>query len=278
MREKYIKWKNRLLWPAMIFMALSTLILCGCDEILYSNLEEKEINEMMAMLLRKGIACQKMPGQEDRWNLMVEAGEMARAIEILMVNGYPKEAFVSIGDIFKKEGLVSSPLEERIRFIHGLSQEVSETISRIDGVLSCKVHVVLPKNDPLAEKLVPSSASVFIKHKAGADLDSQILKIKELVVNSIEGLDYQKVSLALFAAEMDVPQDETLNFVRIYGIKVAPTSVPLLRRQIAIIVALFGGLTTAIVYLILKSKGKLSGSALSKITGSWKLIPFLKSK
>jgi type III secretion protein J len=262
----------------IVFIVLSTLMVMGCNEVLYSNLQEKEINEMMAILLRKGIACQKMPGQEERWSLMVEAGEMARAIEILMTSGYPKESFVSIGDVFKKEGLVSSPLEERIRFIHALSQEVSDTISRIDGILSCKVHVVLPKNDPLAEKLVPSSASVFIKHKAGADLDSQILKIKELVVNSIEGLDYKKVSLALFSAEKDVPMDETLNFVRIYGIKVAPTSVALLRRQMAIVVALIGGLTSALIYFILKSKGKLSNVSVSTITGSWKRIPFLRSK
>jgi type III secretion protein J len=262
----------------MICMVLSTPLIVGCNEILYSNLQEKEINEMMAILLRKGIACQKAAGLEESWNLMVEAGEMARAIEILKVNGYPKEAFVSMGEVFKKEGLVSSPLEERIRFIHALSQEVSDTISRIDGILSCKVHVVLPKNDPLAEKLVPSSASVFIKHKAGADLDSQILKIKELVVNSIEGLDYKKVSLALFPAELDVPKDETLNFVRMYGVKVAPSSVPVLRRQMAIIAALFAGLTSALVYFILKSSGKLANASITAIAGSWKRIPFLKSK
>jgi type III secretion protein J len=278
MSSKYMKREKMFFRWTMICMVLSTLLVIGCDEVLYSNLQEKEINQMMAILLRKGIACQKMPGQEESWNLKVEAGEMARAIEILMVNGYPKEAFVSIGDVFKKEGLVSSPLEERIRFIHALSQEVSDTISRIDGILSCKVHVVLPKNDPLAEKLVPSSASVFIKHKVGADLDSQILKIKELVVNSIEGLDYKKVSLALFPSKMDVPKDETLNFVRLYGIKVAPTSVSMLRRQMAIIVALLGGLTSALLYFILKSKGKLSNISASTITGSWKRIPFLKSK
>jgi type III secretion protein J len=250
----------------------------GCNEVLYSNLQEKEINLMMAILLRKGITCQKMPGQEESWSLMVDAGDMAKAIDILMINGYPKENFVSIGDVFKKEGLVSSPLEERIRFIHALSQEVSDTISRIDGILSCKVHVVLPKNDPLAEKLVPSSASVFIKHKAGADLDSQILKVKELVVNSIEGLDYKKVSLALFPAEMDVPKDESLNFVRVYGLNVAPTSVSVLRRQMAIIVALIGGLTSALIYFILKSFGKLENLSVATLTESWKRIPFFRPK
>jgi type III secretion protein J len=278
MNSKYNKAQSRFFRWAVVCTVLFSLFVVGCDEILYSNLQEQEINEMMAILLRKGIACQKTPDQENMWNLSVDAGEMARAIEILMVNGYPKEEFVSIGDVFKKEGLVSSPLEERIRFIHALSQEVSDTIARIDGILSCKVHVVLPKNDPLAEKLVPSSASVFIKHKAGADLDSQVLKIKELVVNSIEGLDYKKVSLALFEAEIDVPKDETLNFVRIYGLNVAPTSVSLLRRQIALVVALLGGLASALVFYILKLKGKFSNAFVSGIAGSWKRIPFLKTK
>jgi len=48
--------------------------------------------------------------------------------------------------------------------IYALSEELSRTVSEIDGVISARVHVVLPENDPLRRDLVPSSASVFIRH------------------------------------------------------------------------------------------------------------------
>ena len=116
-----------------------------------------------------------------------------------------------MGQLFKKEGLISSPMEERVRFIYALSQEISQTISNIDGVTSARVHIVLPENDPLSGNLIPSSASVFLKHAPDSVAPGKIAAIKELVVNSIEGLAYDKVSVALFETTLNVetaPPDE----------------------------------------------------------------------
>ena len=46
--------------------------------------------------------------------------------------------------------------------MHALAQDLSATISRIDGVVVARVHIVLPDNNPFAEKVKPSSAAVFI--------------------------------------------------------------------------------------------------------------------
>jgi type III secretion protein J len=71
-------------------------------------------------------------------------------------------------------------------------------------VLTARVHVVLPENNPNSyiEVVTPSSATVFIKHQEDIDFALKIPKIKEMVVNSIEGLDYDRVTVNLFPARL----------------------------------------------------------------------------
>jgi type III secretion protein J len=81
--------------------------------------------------------------------------------------------------------------------IFALSQELSRTVSEIDGVLSARVHLVLPENDPLRQQLIPSSASVFIRHRASIPINDLVPQVKMLVANGIAGLSYEKVSVIL---------------------------------------------------------------------------------
>jgi type III secretion protein J len=201
-------------------------MLLACKVELYSNVSEADVNEMMAVLLRNGIECDKTPGQEQSWTIRVDRSDISGALDILKGAGYPKQVFATMGDIFKKAGLVSSPLEERVRFIHALSQELSHTIAQIDGVLAANVHIVLPENNPLSERSVPSAASVFVKYRPDSNLPAYILRIKELVVNSIEGLSYEKVTVVLFEAQPSfVHEREEIPSQSVLGIKVVRDSV-----------------------------------------------------
>jgi type III secretion protein J len=184
------------------------LLMAGCQEELYSNLHEQEANEMLAVLMKHDITASKVRGKKDAINLFVEKSEMPKAVDVLKQNGYPSQSFQDMGDIFKKEGLISSPLEERARYIYAISQDISLTLSKLDGVLSARVHVVLPESDKLGKVLRPSSAAVFIKHRKDVDVESSIPKIKLLVNNSIEGLDYDKITVALFPS---VPLADTVD-------------------------------------------------------------------
>lgn len=78
------------------------------------------------------------------------------------------------------------------------SQELSRTLSEIDGVLVARVHVVLPEpRDAQRAPARAASASIFIKHAADAPLDLYIGQMKQLLSNSIEGLDYERISVVL---------------------------------------------------------------------------------
>lgn len=189
--------RAKLVAPLLIL----TLFLSGCAKVaLFSQLGEVEANEMMAILVQRDIPCSKEPGKEEKWLLKVAPSDFARAVDILKSQGYPRDKFARMGEIFQKSGLVSSPTEERIRYMYALSQELSETIMRIDGVLNARVHIVIPDNDPLAEKVTPSSCAVFIRYRSGFDLESLAPQLKNLVMNSIVGLNHDNVSLVLVPA------------------------------------------------------------------------------
>jgi type III secretion protein J len=185
--------------PALIGLCL-LLAACGRAE-LYSKLTETQANEMIAVLHSAGIEATKKEAGENGWTLQTEKGDFSRAVEVLHSQGYPREEFASLGTVFKREGLVSSPTEEKARLVYGMSQELSHTISEIDGVVQARVHLVLPDNQPLAETGQPASASVFIKYRPGTNIDAQIGKVKALVVNSVQGLKYENVSVETFPAQ-----------------------------------------------------------------------------
>lgn len=189
--------KKRTLVQALITLVM-VMFLSGCQVDLFTGLSEKQGNEMLSILLTHNIPAGKTAAKDNKINLQVDKADVANAIAILKANGYPKDEFADMGSIFEKQGLISSPLEERARYIFGLSQSVSETLSLIDGVITARVHIVLPEAQPLQEVSEPSSASVFIKHREGYDLEQAIPKIKRIVENSVEGLSYDKISVALF--------------------------------------------------------------------------------
>jgi type III secretion protein J len=175
-------------------------LLAACRVELYSGLNEPEANEMLAALAGARIDAVKVQAGESGWQLQVDERDLPAAVEVLQERGLPGPRHVSLGEVFQKQGLVATPAEERVRYIYGLSQELSRTVAEIDGVVSARVHVVIPANDPLSDKLKPSSAAVFIKHRPGIDLRLLAPAVKELVAHSVEGLSYEQVSLTLVPA------------------------------------------------------------------------------
>ena len=218
------------MWQKLGYSCL-LLLLAGCgQQVLYTGLPEKEANDMAAILLASSINCEKLSGAENTWNISVDKSQFSQAVQLLNEAGYPKDTFSSLGDVFKKSGLVSSPTEERIRFMHALSDELAETLTHIHGVVTARVHIVLPDNDPYTDKITPSSASIFISYLPQINLEDCAKDIRQLVTNSIEGLSYDKVTLSMFPASMPndrVPLSLNLNkpSKRILGVEVVSGSI-----------------------------------------------------
>jgi type III secretion protein J len=192
---------RRKCWLGLILLVL----LSGCKTELYSGLSQQEGNEMYAILRSNGFTVNMEvlgAGKDQSVRLKVPSQQIAQAISLLQRQGYPKQHYATMGDIFSKDGLISSPTEEKARFIYAISQELSHTLSSIDGVLVARVHVVMQEEDKFNKNPEPSTASVFIKYAEDAQVETLTPKIKSLVANSILGLNYDQVSVALFPSSL----------------------------------------------------------------------------
>lgn len=180
------------------------LALSACEEELLKGLSESEANEIVALLHDAGVPAEKRSGADDRVVVLVDEARFSEAVHLLKRHGLPRQSFDSLADVFSGDGIVSSPMEEQARLTHALGQELSQTISSIDGVLSARVHVVLPSENRRGGKELPSSTAVFIRHERSADLTAFVPQIKTLTANAVAGLSYENVSVALFPAA-DIP-------------------------------------------------------------------------
>jgi len=209
--------------------AVVALCLAACKNDLYTKQTEADANSMVSALLENGIDAQKQtPDSGKTWSVATEQDDVVRALAVLRAQGLPQEKYVNLGDMFKKEGLISTPTEERVRFIHGVSQELSATLAQIDGVITARVHIVLPNNDPMAPAVKPSSASVFVKYRPQANLTALTPAIKNMVARSVEGLAYDNVSITLVPGAMIAPPPPPSSTGRVIGWAIAAGVVLLL--------------------------------------------------
>jgi type III secretion protein J len=175
---------------------------CGDRVELHRKLTEQEANEVIAELADKNIRAEKVAAK-DGVVVAVHAADIGRAVRTLEAAGLPRAARTTLGDTFRKEGVISTPLEERARYIYALSQELEATLSNVDGVIVARVHVVLPERIAPGEPVQPASASVFIKHDARLDPDNIRARVRRLVASSLPGM----------TAAVDNPQKLSVIFV-----------------------------------------------------------------
>jgi type III secretion protein J len=174
---------------ALLLVAL--LALAGCDrQVLYSHLDEQQANEVSAALLRANIDIDKRQAERsNEWIVLIAKDDLPAAVALLEAAGLPHRAHPSMGEVFKKEGFVASPTEDKARYLYALSEELSDTLHQIDGVVSARVHVALPDRDLIGDKNESASASVVIVTEPGAHVQERETDIKAIVKDSVEGLD-----------------------------------------------------------------------------------------
>ncbi|NDP59078.1 MAG: EscJ/YscJ/HrcJ family type III secretion inner membrane ring protein [Oxalobacteraceae bacterium] len=191
--------------PRWVLQLSLLLLLWGCSQVsnLQTNLQDADANEIVALLRHNGIEAKKVTAKEGI-TLTVHEADVPRATDIMRAAGLPKRSLANLGTVFKKEGMISTPLEERVRYIHALSEELEFTLQQFDHVVSARVHVVLPERIAPGEPIQPSSAAVFVKYTEPFDEDTNIPRITNLVASSIPGLSgiegRSKVSVVLAPA------------------------------------------------------------------------------
>jgi type III secretion protein J len=189
----------RRIW--LLPLALGLLVLAGCSQQLFGALDESAANQVVGALRVEGLQAQKEAAGEGLWRVTVADGDFARAVQVLKRHNLPPRDFDGLGEVFKKESLVSTPTEERARLIHAMSQELERSLLEMDGVMVARVHPVIPPHDPLNPGKLAATASVLIKHRAGAEVAGREGMVRALVAAGVEGLSYDNVRVLMVAAE-----------------------------------------------------------------------------
>ncbi|WP_246039012.1 type III secretion system inner membrane ring lipoprotein SctJ [Peristeroidobacter soli] len=243
-------------WRSLFGCCLALLLAaCSSKVELISQVTEMQANDVIAALSDQGIEAVKVPGKDGVVSVQVADDKIARAIEIMRAAGLPREPYASLGEVFKKDGLISSPTEEHARMVFALSQELSRTISKIDGVIFAQVHVVLPEQAGFGETSSPSSAAVFIKHEDTADLVSVVPQIRRLVANSIPGLSYDKVSVQLVpSAPQTTAAGSDARLDSVWSIQVAAASAGALRVILGVLTLALLAACAGVGVLLFKAK------------------------
>ena len=185
-------------------LLLLTFCLAACRAELYQGLPESTANELLAALLERGLAAEKVNRGKNGFAVTVNKEERLRALEILRDLGLPKPAYEGLGVVFRKQGMMSSPLEERARLSFALSQELAASCSRLDGVVEARVHVVLREKDQLTGAVTPASAAVMLRHTPDAPVDRYIAQIRSMVVQAVPDVEQDRVSVLTFPVMGDV--------------------------------------------------------------------------
>lgn len=182
---------------AVILTILFSLFLVGCKETLYSGISEKDANEMLSALLRRGVVAEKVSEGKGLYHIAVEHEDMVRALDIIKENSLPRTPFKSLGTVFSGDSMISSQLEEQARFAFALSQELSDTFSKIDGVLDSRVHVTLVQHEQSSGITTPPSAAVFIRHTPNSPVVNMVGAIRETAAKAVPGLTRERVNVML---------------------------------------------------------------------------------
>ena len=178
---------------------LSALAISGCKEVLYSNLDEMEANQMVAVLQAAEVPSSRNKDVDGMYEILVEEAQIGVAVLLLQEQGLPRQKFVSLGDVFADTGIVGTPFEERARFMHAMNQEMASTISTIDGVREARVHVVLPESARFDREGKNASAAIAIYYNELFDAQKIVPTVKSMMAHSIPELSYDDVAVSLFA-------------------------------------------------------------------------------
>jgi type III secretion protein J len=187
-----------ILWGMLTAWALVGL---ACQTRVQHGLVEREANRMVAALRQAGVEAHKVKekGRGGKFAVDVPQGQVTRAIGVLLQHDLPRRQKPGFAEVFGKPSLVPTATEQRARFLHALSGELTRTLESASGVLEARVHLVIPERHPLALKeqiQVKPRAAVFLRVRPGK-APITVEEVRRLVAGSVQQLDPSRVAVVV---------------------------------------------------------------------------------
>lgn len=233
----------------ILLLTLVLLGLAGCNVELNSSLDEQDANTALATLLSNGVIAEKQATKDSGFKILVNHDQFAMAVEILRSHGLPKRKFSNMADAFSNDGIVTSPMQEWVKYNHAVSQQLSSTITSLPGVVMADVHVAQAKADRPFETVPPPKASVMVQMHEANISDTIVPQIKQLVSFAVKDLDYENVSVLLTPVKFVRKEAELVNY---FGLILHRESLFLMRVAVSGVVATIALLAGLCVLLVIR--------------------------
>ena len=104
-------------------------------------------------------------------------------------------------EVFGQPSLIPTATQERALHLVALCGELARTLETIDGVLTARVHVSLPEDNPLREAGPRPEPAAAVLIKARSENAVSADDVRRLVAGSVDGLSPAKVNVVMSVSQ-----------------------------------------------------------------------------
>ncbi|MGG4609558.1 type III secretion system inner membrane ring lipoprotein SctJ [Providencia sp. Me31A] len=172
-------------------------LLLGCDnQLLLSNLSQRQSNEVLAVLQEHGIDATRKHDNKNGDSLRVSPDNFVLAVDLLRQYNLPSKDPVEIIQAFPGDSLVASPQAERTRLLSLIEQRLEQSLLAIPNVINARVHVSYPLNGNNSVRQAQKISSL-VTYSGSEDPKLVMNKIKLFLHNSFAETTYDNVSVVI---------------------------------------------------------------------------------
>lgn len=209
--------------------------------LLFANLDPSDASKISEKLKVMNIPYTIKGEASDQ--IFAQKNQISKLRMELAADGLPAGGTIGY-ELFDKNDLMgTSSAMLDINMLRATEGEIAKSIRTIQGVLSARVHLVLPKKELFSQEKSMPSASVLIKMKGTSRLSvNQVLAIQHLVASAIPELALDRISIiddkgTLLAKGTDSLQQQMSNLTQMelknsYESKVARSIESLLENTV----------------------------------------------
>ena len=159
---------------------------------LYTELDMKEVGQLTTRLQEMN---QDFTLGGDGTIILVPEEDRLRLRASLAADGFPKTGLIGY-EVFEETPLGMTEFLQQVKFQQALEGELKRTLLELEQVEDVRLHVVMPEPSLFTDQQQPATASIMLKLRPRMNLDqSQIEGIQRLVASSVEGLEFENITV-----------------------------------------------------------------------------------
>lgn len=174
------------------------LFLVGCKQELLKGLDQRQANEVLAMLQQANIPAEKQDLGKLGYTIEVQESDFTAAVGLLKTHDLPSKKRIEISDMFPADSLATSPRSEKARLYSGIEQRLEQSLLALPSVVQARLHISYDVEATAGrQEATPTHISAIVVYQNTEDESILINQIKRFLKNSLSTVNYDDISVVL---------------------------------------------------------------------------------